>query len=259
MKLTVLNSRAKYDISCEPKVVSDSAIGAIVIGREAAIPIPSSYEEAVKFIENPEQLSIKEVIGILSRIRGLFIGNASRLEKANQCWTLMRLAGKVVERLDLTSSWCSCIGLTSDSIDKRVAFERIPIPELALSGNIVMGIELFNLKCRRVEFRDIPLVKFDRPKPPQSLIDIMAHMVETSVGDVVANLEGVIEDLGRTIERVIKKELDEIGELMKEGLKEGVVYVELDKLSDEIFNNICKRLGRQILELKEEAKRRLMI
>ena len=257
--LTILNSRAKYDISCEPKVVSDAAIGEIVIGKKAAIPTPPSYEEAVKFIENPEQLGIKEVLGILSRIRGLFIGNASRLEEANQCWALMKAAGKIVEELDLTSSWCSCIGLTSNSIDKRVAFERMPIPELALSGNIVMGIELFNLKCRRIEFRDIPLVKFDKPKPPQSLIDIMAHMVETSVGDVVANLEGVIEDLGRTIEKTIKEELDEIRKLMSEGMKEGVVYVELDKLSDEVFNNICKKLGKQILEMKEEAERKLMI
>lgn len=260
MKLIVINSKAKYDMDCEPKVVMDDVVGGIVIGRRAAIPMQSLHEErAIRLIENLESLNIEEVISVLGNIRGVFVGEASKLEEVNRCWRLMRLAGKLIERPGLTSSWCACIGLTNDSINKRVAFERIPTPELALSGNVVVGVSLFNLKCNRIEFRDIPLVKFDKPKPPQSLVDIMASMIESSVGDVVANLEAIIEDVGRRINDLIKAKLKDIEKLIDEALREGVAYVEFDKLADEIFNDICKGLGSHMLSIKEEAKRRLMI
>ncbi len=259
MMLTVLNSSAKYDISGEPRRITDEAIGEIVIGRDAAVISPPSYDEAVKFIERPNELNVEEVLKILNGIKGLFIGNPSRLEDANKCWKLIKLAGKLIEDLEPSTSWCSCIGLTNYSLEKRVAFERIPTPELALSGNVVIGVGIFNSKCRRIEFRDVPLIKFDKPSPPASMVDALAQMIEVSVGDVVANLEGVVEDLAKSLNSAIKEEVEKIMNMLKEGVENGVVYVEIDKLSEEMFNRVCKKIGQHILTLREEAKKRLMI
>lgn len=257
--LTILNTKSRYDISGEVREVSDDVVGIIAVGKGGALPNPPSRDVALKFLQRADELSIEEVLAVLSRIRGLFIGYQSKLEEINKCWKLMKIAGKLVENLDFKYSWCSCIGLTSDSMSKRVAFERIPTPELALSGNVIIGVELFDLKCRRIEFRDLPLIKIKETKPPQSFIDILANMVEASVGDVVENLEGVVEDVGREVEEEIKRRIDELNSLLCESLKNGVAYVELDKLADEIFNSVCKKVGAYALELKNVARRRLMI
>lgn len=257
--LTILNTKSKYDITGEVQEVSDSAVGMIAIGRGGALPNPPSYDMALKFLERVNELSVEETLAILGRVRGLFIGDQSKLEEVNKCWRLMRLAGKLIENLNLKHSWCSCIGLTSDSIGKRVAFERIPIPELALSGNVVIGLELFDQKCRRIEFRDLPLIKFKETKSPQSFIDILANIIETSVGDVVEGLEGVIEDLGMVVDEEVRSKISELNMLLSEVLKDGVAYVELDKLADEMFMDVCRRVGAYVLELKNMAKRRLML
>ncbi|MEM0317263.1 MAG: hypothetical protein QXO97_04680 [Candidatus Nezhaarchaeales archaeon] len=259
MMLTILNTKSKYDITGEVREVLDDVVGLIVVGRGAALPNPPSYITALKFLEKIDELSVEEVLGALSRIRGIFVGNKSKLEEINKCWRFIGLAGKLIENLELKHSWCSCIGLTSNSIGKRVAFERIPTPELALSGNVIVGVELFDLKCRKIEFRDLPLIKFKETKPPQSLIDILADIVEASIGDVVENLEGVVEDIGRVVEDAVKREIDELNTLLSEALKEGVAYVELDKLADEIFNNVCKKVGTYALDLRNIARRRLML
>lgn len=257
--LTVLNTKSKYDITGEVQEVLDDSVGVMAIGKGGALPDPPSYDLALRFLERADELSTEEVLVILSRVRGLFIGNQSKLEEVNKCWKLMRLSGRLVENLNFKYSWCSCVGLTSDSISKRVAFERIPTPELALSGNVIVGVELFDLKCRRVEFNDLPLIKFKETKPPQSFIDILASLVEVSIGDVVENLEGVVEDIGREIERETRRRIDELNSLLSEALKNGVAYVELDKLADEIFNSVCRKVGAYALELNSMARRKLML
>jgi len=257
--LTVLNSRSKYDITGEAKEVFDEAVGALVIGKGGVVPSPPSYDLALKFLERADELSAEEALMVLSRVKGLFVGNPSRLEAVNKCWRLVRLSGRLVEGLDLEGSWCSCIGLTRDSVGKRVAFERVPVPELALSGNVVVGIGLFGLRCRRVEFRDVPLIKLREERPPRSMIDILANIVETQVGDVVENLEGVVEELGEVVEEAIKEEGERLKALVDEALRDGVAYVELDKLADEVFNYLCKKAGSYVLGLREAAKRKLMV
>lgn len=257
--LTVLNTKSKYDIIGEVREVSDDVVGLIVMGKGAALPNPPSYTMALKFLEKIDELSAEEILVILSRVRGLFVGDRSKLEEVNNCWRFIELAGKLVEKLELKYSWCSCVGLTSNSVNKRVAFERIPTPELALSGNIIVGVELFDLKCRRIEFRDLPLIKFKETKPPQSLIDVLANIVEVSIGDIVENLEGVVEDIGRVVEEEVRRKIDGLNLLLSEALKNGVAYVELDKLADEMFNDVCKKIGAYVLELKNMAKRKFML
>jgi len=259
LMLTVLNSRSKYDVTGEVKEVFDEAVGPLIVGKGGVVPSPPSYDLALKFLEKADELSAEEALKILSGIRGVFVGDPSRLEAVNRCWRLVSLSGRLVKGLDLEDSWCSCIGLTRDSIGKRVAFERIPVPELALSGNVVVGLELFGLKCRRVEFRDVPLIKFREGRPPHSMIDILADIIETQMGDVVENLEGVVEELGDVIEGTIKEEGERLRKLINEALRDGVAYAELDRLADEIFNDLCKRVGSYVLGLREMAKRRLMI
>lgn len=257
--LTVLNTKSKYDIIGEVREVSDDAVGLIVVGKGAALPNPPSYTMALKFLEKIDELSAEEILVILSRVRGLFVGDRSKLKEVNSCWRFIELAGKLVEKLELKCSWCSCVGLTSNSMSKRVAFERIPTPELALSGNIIVGVDLFDLKCRRIEFRDLPLIKFKETKPPQSLMEVLANIVEVSIGDIVENLEGVVEDIGRVVEVEVRRKIDELNLLLSEALKNGVAYVELDKLADEMFNDVCKKIGAYVLELKNMAKRKLML
>ncbi|NHW44871.1 MAG: hypothetical protein HA491_03955 [Candidatus Verstraetearchaeota archaeon] len=257
--LTVLNSRSKYDIMGGVREVTDSTVGVFVVGGGGVVPNPPSYDLALKFLERPDELSAEEALMLLSRVRGVFVGDPSRLEATNKCWRLVRLCDKLVERLDLRSSWCSCVGLTKDSAGKRVGFERIPVPELVLSGNVVVGIELFGLRCRRVEFRDVPLIKLKEERPPHSMIDVLANIVEVQVGDVVENLEGVVEELGDVVERAIKEEGERLRALVDEALRDGVAYVELDKLADEVFNQLCRKVGSYVLGLREAAKRKLMI
>ena len=257
--LTVLNSRSKYDVTGEVKEMFDEAVGPLIVGKGGVVPSPPSYDLALKFLEKADELSAEEALKILSGIRGVFVGDPARLEAVNECWRLVRLSGKLVKGLDLEGSWCSCIGLTRDSVGKRVAFERIPVPELALSGNVVVGVELFGLRCRRVEFRDVPLIKFKEERPPRSMIDILANIVEAQVGEVTENLEGVVEELGEVVEGAIKEEGERLGKLIDEALRDGVAYVELDKLADEVFNNLCKRVGSYVLGLREMAKKKLMI
>lgn len=259
MLLTVLNTKSKYDITGEVRALSDDAVGVIVVGKGAALPNPPSYTMALRFLEGAKELSAQEVLALLSGVRGLFVGNLSRLERINKCWRFIKLAGKLVENIDFKYSWCSCIGLTSDSVGRRIAFERIPTPELALSGNVIIGVELFGLKCSKIELRDLPLIKFKETKPPQSFIEVLANIVETSIGDVVENLEGVIEDLGRVVEEGVKEKINELSLLLSEALKNGVAYVELDKLADEVFNEVCKKIGVYALELKNMAKKKLML
>lgn len=257
--LTVLNSKSRYDIAGEAREVIDSAVGVIVVGRGAALPNPLSHAVALKFIEKVDELSTEDVLMILSRIRGVFIGDKSKLEEVNKCWRFIELGGKLVKDLDLKCSWCSCIGLTNDSIGRRIAFERIPTPELALSGNVIVGVGLFNLSCRRIEFRDLPLIKFKEVRRPKSFIEMLANIVETSVGDVVENLEGVVEEVGEIVREEIGRRMEELNSLISEALKEGVAYVELDKLANEIFMDVCRKVGAYALELKSAAKRKLMI
>jgi len=259
LMLTVLNSGSKYDVTGGVREVIDSAVGVIVVGRGGAIPNPPSHDLALKFLERPGELSVDEALKLLSGLKGVFVGDPSRLEVVNKCWRLVELSGKLVERLELEGSWCSCVGLTRDGAGKRVAFERVPVPELALFGNLVVGVELFGLRCRRVEFRDVPLLKFREERPPRSMIDILANIVEAQVGDVVENLEGVVEELGDVVERALKEEGEKLRALVSEALRDGVAYVELDKLADEVFNQLCKKVGFYVFELREVAKRKLMI
>ena len=259
MILTVLNSGSKYDLTEGVREVIDSAVGVIVVGRGGAIPNPPSHDLALKFLERPDELSAEEALKLLSNVRGVFVGDLSRLEAVNKCWRLVRLSGKLVEGLELEGSWCSCVGLTKSNMGKRVAFERIPVPELALSGNLVVGVELFGLKCKRVEFCDVPLIKLKEERPPRSMIDILANIVEVQVGDVVENLEGVVEELGDVIEGALKEEDEKLKALVDEALRNGVAYVELDELADDVFNRLCKKVGFYVLGLKEMARRKLMI
>lgn len=259
MILTVLNSGSKYDIMGGVREVADSTVGVLVAGRGGVVPNPPSYDLALKFLERPDELSAEEALMVLSGVKGVFVGDPWRLEAINKCWRLVRLCGKLVERLDPEDSWCSCIGLTKDSVGKRAAFERIPVPELALSGNVVVGVELFGLRCRRVEFRDVLLIKLKEERPPRSMIDILANIVEVQIGDVVENLEGVVEELGDVVERALKEEGERLRALIDESLRDGVAYVELDKLTDEVFNQLCKKVGSYVFGLREVAKRKLMI
>jgi len=91
------------------------------------------------------------------------------------------------------------------------------------------------------------------------MIDVLANIVEVQVGDVVENLEGVVEELGDVVERAIKEEGERLRALVDEALRDGVAYVELDKLADEVFNQLCKKVGSYVLGLREAAKRKLMI
>ncbi|MCS7139386.1 MAG: hypothetical protein N3F04_00850 [Candidatus Nezhaarchaeota archaeon] len=259
MRLFVVNSGAIYDIDGDPRMISDTVVGDILVGRRAAIPGPPSRDEAVKFIEDPKQLSVEAIIRILSSIRGVFIGEPSKLEEANKCWSLIRLSGKLIEKLEPTYSWCSCIGLTNSSIKRRVAFERMSTPETVLSGNVVVGLSLFNLPCKRIEFRDTPLLKFNKPQSPRSLIDIVAEMMNSRIGDVVINLEGIVEDIGEKLDDLAKAKLRSINDVLNKAVEGGIAYIELDKLADETFNDVCKELGHYILDIKKRATRMLMI
>lgn len=256
----MINSGAKYDLEGAPRKVVDESVGPIAVGCGAAVPLKEVEEEvAFKFLANPSSLSCEEAFKLLRSVKGVFVGYEDKLSGLSECWRLFKLAGKLTSNLDLSCSWCSCIGLTDKSLEKRVAVERIPIPELALSGNVVIGLSVLGFSCRRVEFQEIPLVKFEKPKPPPSLIDVVAQAVDSGAGDVVVNVEGVIEDLAKEVKKGLEEELAALSSAVKEAVEGGAAYVEVEGLVDDVFNRLCKRLGRYALSLKEEARRKLMI